>query len=125
MTLSLSFSTAAFMITITISGFVLHYFELNISDFSIFGIGFSLGGIMGGFLISLLFTKIKKHKLIIVMTSFGLMLSLILSIFGIFDGSVYMTTAGFTLSGFFFVGMLPVVIELGVEIAYPLDEIYS
>ena len=125
MTLSLSFSTAAFMITITISGFVLHYFELNISDFSIFGIGFSLGGIMGGFLISLLFTKIKKHKLIIVMTSFGLMLSLTLSIFGIFEGSVYITTAGFTLSGFFFVGMLPVVIELGVEIAYPLDEIYS
>ena len=125
MTLSLSFSTAAFMITITISGFVLHYFELNISDFSIFGIGFSLGGIMGGFLISLLFTKIKKHKLIIVMTSFGLMLSLTLSIYGIFEGSVYITTAGFTLSGFFFVGMLPVVIELGVEIAYPLDEIYS
>ncbi len=80
---------------------------------------------MGGFLISLLFTKIKKYKLIIVMTSFGLMLSLTLSIFGIFEGSVYMTTAGFTLSGFFFVGMLPVVIELGVEIAYPLDEIYS
>ena len=80
---------------------------------------------MGGLLINVLLSKIKKYKVIMIMTTFGLLLSQTFSVYGIMNGSVYLSTTGFTLFGFFYIGLISVTIELGGEITYPIDEIYS
>lgn len=99
-------------------------YDLNYGDSTTVLVGtlMVIVGIFGAFIFGILGDKLKKYKLLLVICVVGTFISMILWTFTFKEDNTVIICIGSSLLGFFMTALLPISMDIAVEITFPLPE---
>jgi MFS family permease len=109
----------------TVSGEISVEFGFTTSNASMFGFSFILFGLIGAAVFGIYVDKTSKYKRVLFILYFAQVITVVLQAYCFTIGSVWLVALCSAVQGFFTVPVLPLCIDLGVEITYPIEESYS
>jgi sugar phosphate permease len=105
-----------------ITGIILEDYGYSDSDAAVFGLFFLLGGILGSIIFGCVVEKFKNYRAMIIVTSFFTTIAPMTLLQMLPSENIWYCNLSVASVGFFGFALLPIAVDFGVELTYPVPE---